>query len=353
MNPAITQRGKRGFDAGTAAAGTTRFLRWCLTVACVVVVAPVDAVVRAVVVAAVVVRVLRVWAGGGGGGGAGGGGGGGGGGGAVVVGAVVVGAVVLAPVVPVGPVAPVAAVVRSAVAVRALSAAAKPAAARPAAAATAATRRRKVLTEEGIPTSSTCQAHAMAQSVVVIRHGETDWSAHKRHTGRTDVPLTEEGRHEAEQIGRALRGWRFALVLTSPLKRAVETCWLTGYGDRAVARDQLMEWDYGEYEGRTTLDIRQQVPDWTIWRYGAPGGESPEQVGARADLVLHEIRSAEGDVLVFSHGHFLRALAARWLGLQPSEGRLFALDPATLSILGYEREQPVLSTWNQRVVSDS
>ena len=199
----------------------------------------------------------------------------------------------------------------------------------------------------------TCQAHAMAQNLVVIRHGETDWSAHKRHTGRTDVPLTEEGRHEAERIGRALRGWRFSLVLTSPLKRAVETCWLTGYGDRAVSREQLMEWDYGEYEGRTTLDIRQQIPDWTIWRYGAAGGESPEQVGARADLVLHELRSADGDTLVFSHGHFLRVLAARWLDLQPSEGRLFALDPATLSILGYEREQAVLSTWNQPVVSDA
>lgn len=189
--------------------------------------------------------------------------------------------------------------------------------------------------------------------MVVIRHGETDWSAHKRHTGRTDVPLTEEGRHEAERIGRALRGWRFSLVLTSPLKRAVETCWLAGYGDRAVAREQLMEWDYGEYEGRTTLDIRQQIPDWTIWRYGAAGGESPEQVGARADLVLHEVRSTEGDVLVFSHGHFLRAFAARWLDLQPSEGRLIALDPATLSVLGFEREQPVLRTWNQPVVSDT
>jgi len=192
----------------------------------------------------------------------------------------------------------------------------------------------------------------MAERVVVVRHGETDWSAHKRHTGRTDVPLTEEGRRQAEQVGRALRGWRFSLVLTSPLKRAVETCWLAGFGDRAVTRDALMEWDYGEYEGRTTLDIRQTVPDWTIFRYGAPGGESPQQVGARADLVLHEIRGADGDVVVFSHGHILRVLAARWLDLQPSEGSLFALDTATLSILGYEREQPVLSTWNQPVVSD-
>lgn len=193
----------------------------------------------------------------------------------------------------------------------------------------------------------------MAQRVVVVRHGETDWSAHKRHTGRTDVPLTEDGRREAELIGRRLRGWRFLLVLTSPLKRSVETCWLAGFGDRAQPRDQLMEWDYGEYEGRTTLDIRQQMPDWTIWHYGAPGGESPEQVSARADLVLHEVRAADGDVLVFSHGHFLRALAARWLEQPVSEGRLFALDPATLSILGYEREQAVLSTWNEPVVSET
>jgi broad specificity phosphatase PhoE len=193
----------------------------------------------------------------------------------------------------------------------------------------------------------------MAEHVVVVRHGETDWSAHKRHTGRTDVPLTEEGRHEAERLGRALRGWRFSLVLTSPLKRAVETCWLAGFGDRATPRDQLMEWDYGEYEGRTTLDIRQQIPDWTIWRYGAPGGESADQVGARADLVLQEVRAAEGDVLIFSHGHFLRVFAARWLDVHPSGGRLFALDPATLSILAYEREQPVLGTWNERVVSDT
>jgi probable phosphoglycerate mutase len=159
-------------------------------------------------------------------------------------------------------------------------------------------------------------------------------------------------RREAERLGRALRGWRFSLVLTSPLKRAVETCWLAGFGDRAVPRDALMEWDYGQYEGRTTLDIRQQIPDWTIWRYGAEGGETPQQVGERVDLVLQEVRSAEGDVLLFSHGHLLRVLAARWLGAQPPEGRLFALDPATLSILGYEREQPVLSTWNQPVVSE-
>ena len=192
----------------------------------------------------------------------------------------------------------------------------------------------------------------MPPEVVLVRHGETDWSEHMRHTGRTDVPLTEEGRHEAERVGRALRGRSFALVLTSPLERAAETCRLAGYGELAESRPELMEWDYGEYEGRTTMDIRRQVPDWTIWRYGAPGGESPEQVGARADRILQEVRAASGDTLIFSHGHFLRALAARWLAAPPSEGRLFALDPATLSTLGHEREQPVLRIWNLPVAAD-
>ena len=173
-----------------------------------------------------------------------------------------------------------------------------------------------------------------------------------RHTGHTDVPLTEQGRHEAERVGRALRGRSFALVLTSPLRRAADTCRLAGYGEVAQSRPELMEWDYGEYEGRTTVDIRRQVPDWTIWRCGAPGGESPEQVGARADRILQEVRSATGDTLIFSHGHLLRALAARWLAAPPSEGRLFALDPATLSTLGHEREQPVLRIWNVPVVAD-
>jgi broad specificity phosphatase PhoE len=186
--------------------------------------------------------------------------------------------------------------------------------------------------------------------VVLVRHGETDWSAHLRHTGRTDVPLTDEGRREAERVGRALRGRRFVLVLTSPLRRAAETCWLTGYGEQAQSRELLMEWDYGNYEGRTTLDIRREVPDWTIWRYGAPGGETQEQVGGRADRALEEVRAAGGDVLIFSHGHFLRVLTARWLGLGPAEGRLFALDPATLSILGFERETPVIKMWNEPVV---
>ena len=199
--------------------------------------------------------------------------------------------------------------------------------------------------------TATCQAQLMPHEVVLVRHGETDWSAHLRHTGRTDVPLTEEGRRQAERVGGALRGRSFALVLTSPLQRAAETCRLAGFGDLAQSRPELMEWDYGDYEGRTTVDIRREAPDWTIWRYGAPGGESPDQVGARADVLLQELRAAPGDTLIFSHGHFLRVLAARWLGLAPTEGRLFALDPATLSTLRYEREQPVLRIWNQPVPS--
>jgi broad specificity phosphatase PhoE len=189
-----------------------------------------------------------------------------------------------------------------------------------------------------------------SQEVVLVRHGETDWSAHMRHTGRTDVPLTDEGRHQGEQVGRALRGRRFGLVLTSPLKRAAETCWLTGFGEVARARDDLMEWDYGDYEGRTTLDIRREIPDWTVWRYGAANGESPDEVGARADRVLAEVRAVDGDVLISAHGHLLRVLAARWLGLPPTEGRLLALDTAAISVLGYEREQPVIRSWNEPAV---
>ena len=183
--------------------------------------------------------------------------------------------------------------------------------------------------------------------IAVVRHGETDWSAHQRHTGRTDVPLTEEGRREAERLGRLLRGRRFVLVLTSPLKRAAETCWLLGYGNEAQRCDDLVEWDYGDYEGRTTLDIRNSVPGWTIFTHGAPNGETPAQVGERADRVLTQARAAGGDVLLVGHGHMLRVLTARWLGLEPVGGRLFALGPATLSSIGYEHETEVIRMWNE------
>jgi broad specificity phosphatase PhoE len=182
--------------------------------------------------------------------------------------------------------------------------------------------------------------------VVLVRHGETEWSASGKHTGRTDVPLTEEGRRQSAAIGAALQGRRFALVLTSPLSRALESCRLAGFGDVAQVRDDLREWDYGEYEGRTTPEVRKERPGWTLWSDGVPGGETAGEVRARADRVLAELRAVDGDSLVFAHGHLLRVLAARWLGLEPVAGRLFALDPATISILGYERETPVIRQWN-------
>ncbi len=185
----------------------------------------------------------------------------------------------------------------------------------------------------------------MPQEVVLVRHGETEWNRALQHTGRTDVPLTEEGRRQAEGVGDSLRGREFALVLTSPLQRAVETARLAGLSD-AEPRAELMEWDYGDYEGRTTVDIRKEAPGWTVWD-GVPNGESPEQVGARADRVIEEIRSVEGDVLIFAHGHFLRVFAVRWVGLPAREGRMLALGSATISTLGYERENPVIRIWNR------
>ncbi len=180
--------------------------------------------------------------------------------------------------------------------------------------------------------------------VVLVRHGETEWSAALRHTGRTDQPLTAGGEEEARAVGRALRGREFALVFSSPLRRALDTARLAGFEPQV--RDELAEWDYGEYEGLTTAQIREAVPDWTIWRFGAAGGESAAQVRERVDRVLAEILEVDGDVLVFAHGHLLRVLCARWLELGPADGRLFALDPATLSALGFEREQPVIRLWN-------
>jgi probable phosphoglycerate mutase len=187
-----------------------------------------------------------------------------------------------------------------------------------------------------------------APEVVLVRHGETEWSRDGKHTGRTDVPLTEHGRRQAQAVGAGLRGRRFALVLTSPLMRALETCLLAGFGDAAVPRDELREWDYGAYEGRKTIEIRKERTGWTLWRDGVPNGETIQEVAARVDRVLVELRSVQGDSLLFAHGHVLRVLAARWLGLQPQAGALFALDPASISALGYERETSVIRLWNQR-----
>jgi broad specificity phosphatase PhoE len=183
--------------------------------------------------------------------------------------------------------------------------------------------------------------------VVLVRHGETEWSAALRHTGRTDLPLTPAGEEEARAVGEALRGREFALVLSSPLRRALDTARLAGFAPQV--RGELAEWDYGEYEGLTTAQIRETVPDWTIWRDGARCGESGVEVGARADRVIAEILQVDGDVLVFAHGHLLRVLCARWLELEASDGRLFALAPARLSTLGFEREQRVIQVWNAPV----
>ncbi len=183
--------------------------------------------------------------------------------------------------------------------------------------------------------------------VVLVRHGETEWSESGRHTGWTDVPLTDRGRRQARALGERLRDRRFALVLTSPLQRATETCRLAGLGARALTREELREWDYGEYEGRRTVDIRQERPGWLLWDDGVPGGETLDEVGHRVDRMIDEIRRVDGDVAVFAHGHVLRVLAALWVGLAPREGRVVALDTGTVSILGYERETSVLRLWNE------
>jgi probable phosphoglycerate mutase len=183
--------------------------------------------------------------------------------------------------------------------------------------------------------------------IVLVRHGETEWSRTLKHTGRTDVPLTDEGREQAHLVGRALAGRRFGRVLSSPLQRALETCRIALPDAEPELPEELMEWDYGDYEGITTKEIRETVPDWTVWKYGARGGESVEAVGARVDRIVAELGRADEDVAVFAHGHVLRVLTARWLGLEPAAGRLFALDTGTLSILGYERETAVVRRWNE------
>jgi broad specificity phosphatase PhoE len=186
----------------------------------------------------------------------------------------------------------------------------------------------------------------MLRSIWLIRHGETEWSRSGAHTGRTDIPLTEAGRENALAVGRWLAGRQFSLVLTSPLSRARDTCRLAGYGDAAQADANLAEWNYGDYEGRTTADIRKEAPDWSLWRDGVPNGESIEEVSTRAGTVLARALQADGDVALFAHGHILRILTARWLDLPPDCGRLFALATATVSTLGYERETRVIAQWN-------
>ena len=189
--------------------------------------------------------------------------------------------------------------------------------------------------------------------IVLARHGETEWSRDRRHTGRTDIPLTENGRRQAGVLGDALAGRSFERVLSSPLSRALDTCREAGLGEHAELSGDLCEWDYGEYEGITTAEIRTRRPGWNLWRDGCPGGETAADVGRRADRVIESLGGLEGDAAVFAHGHVLRVLTARWLGLGPEAGALFKLDTGTLSVLGYERETRAITRWNVPVTASA
>jgi broad specificity phosphatase PhoE len=184
------------------------------------------------------------------------------------------------------------------------------------------------------------------QEVYLVRHGETEWSISGQHTGSTDIPLTDNGREVARELGRKLEGGEFAAVWSSPMSRAIDTARLAGFEHVVRIDDRLKEWDYGECEGKTTPEIRETRPDWFLWRDGCPGGESPAQVGARADGLIEEVRAVAGDVLLFAHGHILRAIASRWLGYPPEDGMHFSLGTATLSILGWEHEAASIWRWN-------
>jgi probable phosphoglycerate mutase len=185
----------------------------------------------------------------------------------------------------------------------------------------------------------------MADEVWLLRHAETEWSRSGKHTGRTDIPLTDNGREVARELGARLAGHDFALVLCSPLSRARETAQLAGL-ECSGLRDDLLEWDYGEYEGLTTPEIREQRPDWYLWRDGVPGGEGPDDVAARCDRAIAEVRAAEGDVALVAHGHILRALGARWVDAPVALGGRLHLGTGSVCVLGWEREVAVISTWN-------
>lgn len=182
--------------------------------------------------------------------------------------------------------------------------------------------------------------------VVVVRHGDTEWSQNGRHTSRTDLSLLASGIERARTLEPVLAHFAFARVLSSPLQRALKSAELAGFGDRVEITPDLTEWNYGEYEGLTSETIWKDRPGWRLWTDGAPGGESPEQVAARADRLIADAVQADGDVLMFAHGHILRVLAARWIGQPPADGRLFKLEPATISILGHEHGYRVVDQWN-------
>jgi broad specificity phosphatase PhoE len=189
---------------------------------------------------------------------------------------------------------------------------------------------------------------AVLPMIYLARHGETAWSLTGQHTGVTDLPLTEQGERNARRLGMTLAGLDFKRVFTSPSQRARRTCELAGFGDAATVDGHLVEWNYGDYEGLRTPDIQARRPDWQLFRDGCPGGETSEQVGARADQVVNHLHEVNGNVLIFSSGHFLRVLAARWLGLEPAFGRFLALSTASLSVLGYENSpsRPAIRLWN-------
>lgn len=189
------------------------------------------------------------------------------------------------------------------------------------------------------------------QEIWLFRHGETEWSLSGAHTSRTDLPLTANGLKQAQELAPRLKGRKFALVLTSPMSRARETCRLVGFGDQAEVTNDLKEWDYGAYEGRTTPDIRKENPSWQLWRDGVVQGELVEHVGARVARVIERCSKVDGDVALFAHGHVLRILTAVWLGLPPADGKLFALNTGTMSVLGYEHEYRVIRRWNSSSVS--
>ena len=186
------------------------------------------------------------------------------------------------------------------------------------------------------------------QITYLARHGETAWTITGQHTGRTDLPLTQIGEANALRLGERLRELTFAKVFTSPLRRAMRTCELAGFGSVVEIDDDLLEWDYGDYEGRLTVDILKERPDWQLFRDGCPGGESPQQIAARADCMVSRMRAVDGDVLIFSSGHFLRVLAARWIGSEPGNGKFLMLGTASLSALGYEHSMlhPAIRLWN-------
>ncbi|HLA66806.1 MAG TPA: histidine phosphatase family protein [Acidimicrobiia bacterium] len=183
--------------------------------------------------------------------------------------------------------------------------------------------------------------------VVLVRHGQTAWSASGRHTGRTDLPLTEFGIRQAEALGAMVRTYDFAAVFASPLSRAWVTMERAGFGGVGIELPDLAEWDYGVYEGKTTLEIRGDIPGWSVWADEIIGGESVAMVGARADRVIDRVLAVDGPVALFAHGHLLRVLAARWVGNPPAFGAALSLDPATVSLLGWERENRVIRTWNE------